>query len=469
MVSVISQLLLALGVVAISVYCMRQRLYAAFDTQLNAQAMNIAALVRYSEEARPRLIFENELVPPSLEQEHPDLYQVYADDGSMIARSPHWPRGSVQDADKWQPPAQFSYDGVVYRGISLRIPVLDQEPDAPNTAHIMVSYAAPTTQISKAIGLAIASITASSTLLLLLTIWLTALGVRRGLRPLAELTSSAALVSGKNWELQASEASLRTTELMPLSQAMTTMLARLRSTFAQQREFVANAAHELKTPVAILKSTLQSLVQKPRDAVEYRVGLEQALNDLERLEKLLHSMLCLARAEQWTMETRTDLETVDVTTTCESAVERMEPLAREYGVQLELSSTGPATLRCDPADLELVWTNLLENAIRFTTRGDVVQVSVRADAGNIAIEVQDRGPGVPESDLAHLFDRFYRCDSSRARGTGGYGLGLAISKAMIEAYGGTISAESAQGRGTCMKIQLPLERATLSQTHATAR
>jgi two-component system OmpR family sensor kinase len=239
---------------------------------------------------------------------------------------------------------------------------------------------------------------------------------------------------------------------------MTTMLDGLHRAFTQQREFLANAAHELKTPVAILKSTLQSLLQRPRAAEEYRAGLEQALDDMARLEQLMHSMLRLARAEQWAAgSSRRDLEAVEVAATCESALERLAPVARERGVTIQFTSNGPMPMRADADDLELVWSNLLENAIRFSPAGGEVQLRARSDGRRGYVAVEDQGPGIPPSELAHLFERFHRGDSSRARDTGGYGLGLAISKALIEAYGGTITPESGAERGTRMVVEVPLE------------
>jgi len=246
-------------------------------------------------------------------------------------------------------------------------------------------------------------------------------------------------------------------ELAPLTRAMTTMLDGLHRAFDQQREFLANAAHELKTPVAILKSTLQSLLQKPREAEEYRAGLEEALQDMARLEKLLHSMLRLARAEQWASgSARRDLQVIDVATTCQSAIERLTPVARERNVEVKLITNGAMPLRADAEDLELVWANLVENAIRFSPAGGQIQVRLHANGSTGTVEVADNGPGMGAEELTHIFDRFHRGDSSRARDTGGYGLGLAISKALVEAYGGTITPESGPGRGTRMVVTIPL-------------
>jgi two-component system OmpR family sensor kinase len=461
---VISQLLLAIGIVSVAVFFTRRQLRNAFDAGLHGRAMSIAALVRYSEDEHPTLIFEDDLVPPPVEKQHPDLYQVTTGDGRVLARSPNWPLDLQAIPKKDRQHANFAVDGIRYRAVRLEnVPVLDREGDAPSTDVLTVTYAAPTDQMTRAIAHAAIYIAAGSGLLLLVTVALAVLGLRRGLRPLAELATSAASVNTSNWKLNPSEAAVSTTELAPLTQAMTAMLDGLHRAFTQQREFLANAAHELKTPVAILKSTLQSLLQRPRAAEEYRAGLEQALDDMARLEQLMHSMLRLARAEQWAAgSTRRDLEAVEVAATCESALERLASVARERGVTIHFVSNGPMPMRADADDLELVWSNLLQNAIRFSPAGGNVQLRVRANGQRGYIEVEDEGPGIPQSELAHLFERFHRSDSSRARNTGGYGLGLAISKALIEAYGGTITPASRPGQGMRMVVEVPLENPAFS-------
>src|SRR5450759_120617 len=267
---VISQLLLGIGIVSVAVYFTRRQLGNAFDAALHGRAMSIAALVRYSEDPHPTLIFEDDVVPPPLEKQHPDLYQVITADGHVLARSPNWPPDLPANPKKDGQHANFTVDGIRYRAVRLEnVPVLDREGDAPSTDVLTVTYAAPTDQMTRAVAHAGIYIAAGSGLLLMITVGIAVLGLRRGLRPLAELAASAALVNASNWKLNPSEAALSTTELAPLTQAMTAMLEGLHRAFTQQREFLANAAHELKTPVAILKSTLQSLLQRPRAAEEY--------------------------------------------------------------------------------------------------------------------------------------------------------------------------------------------------------
>ena len=124
---------------------------------------------------------------------------------------------------------------------------------------------------------------------------------------------------------------------------------------------------------------------------------------------------------------------------------------------VHLSKNGPVLFRADPEDLQLVWINLLENAVRYGPEGGSVEVAViRENSGPARIIFEDHGAGIAPADLPHVFERFYRGDPSRTRATGGFGLGLAIAKALVEAYGGTITADSAPGKGTRMTVELPV-------------
>jgi signal transduction histidine kinase len=282
-------------------------------------------------------------------------------------------------------------------------------------------------------------------------------GIRRGLSPLQDLVAEASQVSAQHWDFKSPREAELVAELRPLAEAMETMLQRLRQSFEQQRQFLGNAAHELKTPVAILKSTVQSLLQKPRTSMEYQAGLTQSLEDVERLENLLQGMLRLARAEQWAYGTlKRNLDSVDLASTCEDAIEGLRGLANAHCADIKLNAEDGIVFRADPEDLQLVWINLLENAVRYSPQGTTVNVNIARSDHKARVIVEDHGPGIPAEELPLIFERFHRGDASRNRETGGFGLGLAIAKALVEAYGGTITPESAVGRGTRMIVDLPL-------------
>ena len=455
---VLSQALLAAGLLFSGIFYTRQRLLSTLDAGMQARAMSVAALVRYSEDASGNVYFDDSLIPPSLDPAHPDLFAVWAERSGLLTRSANWPAGlemPPSGPNHWR----FKFAHVHYRGLRVsRVPVLDREEGKSfQPQSLTIVYAAPLNQLDDQVKQAGISIALSSLLLLAATVLLALWGIRRGLLPLQELAGQAGLVSAHNWELHLPEDARQIKELRPLTQSMTTMLARLQHSFDQQRDFLGNAAHELKTPVAVLKSTLQSLLQRPRASEEYRAGLEHSLEDLERLEQLLQWMLRLARAEQWAHGAlRRDLQVIDVTATCEEAIERVRYLAESRNAKVRLSKNGPVPFRADPEDLQLVWINLLENAVRYGPEGGLIDVTISGDKSKPAqIVFEDRGAGIATADLPHVFERFYRGDPSRTRVTGGFGLGLAIAKALVEAYGGTITAASTPGKGTRMTVELP--------------
>jgi signal transduction histidine kinase len=454
---VLSQTLLAAGLLFTGVFYTRERLISTLNAEMQARAMSVAALVRYAEDASGNVYFDDTLMPKSLDPEHPDLFAVWTERSGLLTRSANWPAGldiPPEGQDRWR----FKWEHIHYRGLRVfHVPVLDREEGkAFRPQALTIVYAAPMNQVDEEVNEAGFYIALSSLLLLGATVLLALWGIRHGLLPLQALAQQAAQISTHNWELHASEGALQTKELRPLTQSMTTMLTRLQHSFDQQREFMGNAAHELKTPVAVLKSTLQSLLQRPRASEEYRAGVEHSLEDLERLEQLLQWMLRLARAEQWAHGAlRRDLQVIDITASCEEAVERIRLRAENNNNTVHLFKNGPVPFRADPEDLQLVWTNLLDNAVRYSPEGGVVKVSVGGVGGAARIVFEDHGPGIAPDDLPHVFERFYRGDPSRNRATGGFGLGLAIAKALVEAYGGTITAESEPGKGTRMLIELP--------------
>lgn len=456
---VLSQVVLAAGLLLTGIYYVQRRLLSILDAAMQARAMSVAALVRYTEDGSGNVYFDDSLLPASIDPSHPDLFAVWTQKSGLLVRSSNWPQGLNMAPDgknHWR----FKWAHVHYRGLRVfQAPVLDREEGNFQPQTLTIFYAAPLIQLDQQVNAAAVSIAACSVLLLGITVLLALWGIRRGLSPLDQLAERAALVSSEDWRLHVPEDAERTAELRPLLRSMTTMLARLEHSFVQQKEFLGNAAHELKTPVAVLKSTLQSLLQRPRSAEEYRKGLEHSLEDLQRLEQLLQWMLRLARAEQWAHGAlRRDLQVVDLAASCEEAVERVCHLAAQRGMTISLSKNGPVPLRADPEDLQLIWSNLLENAVRYSPEGGSVTMAVaHGDGGPARVTVEDHGPGIPAEELPHIFDRFYRGDPSRNRATGGFGLGLAITKALVEAYGGSIIADSTPGVGTRMTVVLPTQ------------
>ncbi len=275
--------------------------------------------------------------------------------------------------------------------------------------------------------------------------------LRLGLAPLETLSACAAEITPRRPLFHAPESARAAAELSVLARALEQATRRLEDAFLRQQVFVHDAAHELKTAVTIVKSSLQLLASRPRTAREYARGLETCLHDCARMEELVQRMLQLARFER---EPNPNNSGCDVAEVARDVAAQMERIAEIR--QVSLAVEAPASLRAlvsEDACASLL-ANLMLNAVQYTAAGGSVTTRVAA-ANSVLIEVSDTGRGIAPEDLPHLFERFWRGDSSRARSTGGAGLGLSICKAIVEGCGGEIGVASRLGEGTCVTVRLP--------------
>jgi two-component system OmpR family sensor kinase len=453
---VVSQLVLAGGLVWMGIGFTRRQLRESFDSRLRANAMNVAALVRYPERG-PGLVFDRSRVRQPRSPVHPPFYRVVGPGGAAVVGT--FPAAVALPAPGPGPRFwNFTFDGHPYRGLQLpHVAILDTEEGLGGPpAQLTVYYAASTAGMEEDIAGVGAAIGAGSLILLLLTLALAGWIIRRELEPLRALAQQAGAISPQNWAFDPTPAEAAPAELRPLILALQRMLARLHASHQQQRAFLADAAHHLKTPVAILKSTLQTLLQRPREREEYVAAAQASLGDVDRLEQLLQRMLRLARLEQWAEEKFPGpLPLAEVGASCQAALERVEPLARARGVALRARGLDYAgwNLRADPEDLELVWVNLLENAVQHTPAGGAVEIACAAAEGGVQVTVRDQGPGIPAAEAQAVFERFRRGDASPP---GGFGLGLAIARAIVQAYGGAIAVQPQPAPGATLRVVLPL-------------
>jgi two-component system, OmpR family, phosphate regulon sensor histidine kinase PhoR len=219
-----------------------------------------------------------------------------------------------------------------------------------------------------------------------------------------------------------------------------------------RRDFVANASHELKTPVAAVRALAETLLTAlPDDPEAGRGFAERIAREAERLEVLARDLLDLSRVERGTL----DMEPVDLVGLAKEVVGGYEDLATERRVRLR-DDLQPVSMRGDRAQLGLLLSNLLDNALRHTPAKGSVCVRLEAAESRAVIQVADSGEGIPAAELSRVFERFYRVDKARARRTGGTGLGLAIVRHVAEAHGGTVTVDSELGRGSTFTVTLPV-------------
>lgn len=243
-----------------------------------------------------------------------------------------------------------------------------------------------------------------------------------------------------------------TVEYERLVRVLNATLDRIDTSFDAQRRFTADASHELRSPLTALRGELELAVRRERDPEEYRRVIRSALEETERLSDLAENLLTLARSDAGVIEPRFVL--LDLAEHVTRTVERLRGKAEEQGVALRVAETRDLVLPCDP-DLfdRLVW-NLVDNAIKFTTPGGKVDVRLYSSDGEAIVEVTDTGPGIRESAVDRIFERFYRGDSSHGS-EDGTGLGLAIVRAIAEAHGGSVSVENRPTGGALFRAHFP--------------
>jgi heavy metal sensor kinase len=245
-------------------------------------------------------------------------------------------------------------------------------------------------------------------------------------------------------------------ELGRLAETLNEMMARLERSFAALRRFTADASHELKTPLTVLRSGVERALTSPDVPRETLEILEEALQEVNGMTELVDTLLTLARAD----EGRAPLhrEPVDLRAILDETRETGELLAEPAGLELKVDRPGaPVIVSLDRSRIRQLLLNLLTNAVKYTPPGGRVRVRLETEDGRVALTVADTGIGIAPGDLPHIFDRFWRADMARTR-TGeraGVGLGLAICKWIAEAHGGSIEVQSRPGRGTVFTVRLP--------------
>ncbi len=245
-------------------------------------------------------------------------------------------------------------------------------------------------------------------------------------------------------------------ELGRLAATFDEMLNRLQSSFDRERRFTADAAHELRTPLTALKGAIGVTLSQPRGPAEYSDSLQEMEGQVDRLIRLSHDLLFMARLDQGKVQRREDPIALDDLLT--AVVDQVRPLAEAKSITLLGSDAQGLTVTGDMDLMIRLFLNLLDNAIKFTPAGGRVSMEAERSNTEVTIAIRDTGPGIPTEHRAHLFERFYRVggDRSRPDGQGGAGLGLAIAYEIARAHGGTLRVHSTLGEGTAFLLTLPL-------------
>jgi signal transduction histidine kinase len=434
--------------------------FKAFDTLIHGRADSVLGAVQQEDDGSDTIVLDQDDLhfPPE------DIYEVHEASGRLLGRSQNW-QGTGTEI--WTDPKDGFADQTVnnrhYKLIRIHgFRTVDPGgPGGSKVRKVTVLYGEPTDHIWLAIYGAVEFYAVGSILLLAVTGPLIAWLLHRGLLPLRQLAALASGVSVDAWHFNPPASARNTPELAPLTEALENVLQRLERSFVQQKTFVSDAAHELKTAVAVVKSSLQLLTMKRRTGAEYKAGLERCLADSLRLEEIVAKMLTLAREES---PQDTPAPATVLTSCIWEAISQLDTIAALRGVRVMFAAprTEPnnAEIALAAEDGSLLVSNLLLNALQHSLPESTVEIRLGIEGREAVLEVEDHGEGIDAEALPHVFDRFYRGDPSRTRNTGGTGLGLAICKAMAQKAGGSIALVSAPNHGTTATVRLPLARST---------
>lgn len=278
------------------------------------------------------------------------------------------------------------------------------------------------------------------------------------LQPLQRLTKSVREVDDLHLDRRVATQGVQG-EMLELTESFNGMLDRLEDSFLIQKTFAANAAHELKTPLAVIKSSLQVLEMAPHPAeTDYREFMADTGESLERIIKTVEGLLSLANLESAPMD-----EAIELRPLLDQAVRELSGNAAELGVTLSVSgqaaavrgnSGQEAAVRGNSGLLYRAVFNLIENAIKYNRPGGTVQIALTQTEDAVSVRVEDTGLGIPEKALPHIFEPFYRADPSRSQQIPGSGLGLAMVKMIVERHGGEIEASSQEAAGSAFTVTL---------------
>ncbi len=350
------------------------------------------------------------------------------------------------------------------RGVDYRFLVLNGtrivDPGKANGGvrhRITIVYGTPLRHVWHEVQEAVRFFAIATAFLLGITAVVMAWLVRKGLSPVHELAREAERIGPGDWQFHAPMSAKQTAELRPLAAALEAALARLQRSFEQQKRFTSDAAHELKTDVAIVKSSLQLLSMRKRTLEEYGQGLALSLEDITRLESTVVKMLTLARLEQPAERYNASAasQSCSLRDVIEDAVHQSKPFAQLKSIEVAVEISADVRLTLDSRDALLLCSNILLNALQHGPDGSTVRVAVTTDEGIASLTVSDRGEGLSDEDRDHVFEPFYRGDPSRSRKSGGTGLGLSICKAICERAGGSIEIANDAAGGALVTVTLP--------------
>jgi heavy metal sensor kinase len=448
-------LVVACGLAAFSVaawFAMRASIYHAIDDELRDRVRGVASFMNLQIASLSVPEIRDEFREHSVLGPGGDLFQVCDLEGQWLYRSVPLESNNVPIAA----PGALGSPRFETLQVERRALRFYSERIVVNGKPYTVQVAAPMHEAYEALDRFRLLLLFAAPLLLLAAsaggYWLST----RALAPVDEISRAAQRISIENLA-ERLPVTQTGDQLQRLSETLNAMFSRLEASVRRITQFTADASHELRAPVSLIRTTAEIAIQKKdRTAEEYFEALEEILAESERTSQVVDSLMLLARADSG--KESFECVTVDACTVVNGAVEQGEKLTRHHGLEFASSlPNGPVPINADADALRRALLILIDNAVKYTPKSGSVKVKLETNDGFAVVSVSDTGIGIAKPDLAHIFDRFWRADKARSREQGGAGLGLSIAKWIVEMHRGSMEVESEPGKGSTFHLRVPLD------------
>jgi heavy metal sensor kinase len=432
-------------------FVLRQNLYSIADRALRDQVDDLVHFLQAQKKDASIAKLQEEVSEAYVLEHSGDYLQIYESSGEWIYRAAFMQEHPVALVDPGSLREASSRDLQVgnkpFRFLTQRLEV--------NGHAYIVQTGLPATQIIQTLSLFRRYLLMLAPVLLLAAAgggyWLS----RRALSPVDAITQTARNISGTNLHNHRLERLTTGDELQRLSDTLNQMLDRLEDAFRRVTQFTADASHELRSPISVIRTEAEIVLRRPRSDERYREALRNILAEAERTSSLVDKLLSLARADSG--GENLSLRQADLRAIIVEFGDRWRQVVAARGLEFrQVLADQELRVMADPMALQQLLAILLDNAVKYTPSPGVIKLSLQGNGAKAVISVQDSGIGIDPEDQTRIFERFYRVDKARSRQAGGVGLGLAIAQWIAEQHHGLIQVYSVPEEGTTFAVELPL-------------
>lgn len=435
---------------ALLYFSLHRIVHASIDSSLLSRAKALATLIR-EDDRETEFQFSDDVMWEYSSPKSTNYFQIRRVDGATIEKS-----ASLGDAElPLHPvagPAAFQtilLKGRMVRTVDFPVP---KEGEIKSPGHNIVIQCAENIDDRITLLNAFGIVLVVSVLFIMI---LSASGgffiAKKAMKPIRDISGTIDRISETNLSERIDEAHIPD-ELKNIASSFNRAFGSLERAFGRQRQFVSDASHELKTPLAVIIAHGEIALRKDRDPRDYKIAIVAMMEAARMMSLIIERLLKLARfsSDRFTLQ----MEDVRLDGIIDRSLKLLRPLAGEKGIAIAMPAGEKYTVRGDSEALLETFVNILDNAIKYNVPGGRIAISMRKDGGFIVTEIADTGIGIPETDLEKVFDRFYRVDKSRSRQSGGIGLGLSISGEIVRLHEGRIKIKSKDNEGTVVSVYL---------------